>query len=373
MSLSALVALFALLRKGFGSLQGIRTYLAAGSAVAASLAGFVGLIPNDKAQALAVTFGGLAAICLRLSHSNSVSELLKLLQDASIVVPDPNPVPGPSDASNAKPGDGLDLKSLTGMLILAICMGSVGIAAPPKAVITGADPSVAGELIELSAMQSEGDPKHFSWEITPELKGRRQMKSVDGGQSVFFASFPGRYLVTLAVSNMDGHSIAHRELVIPGSVPPNPTPQPDVPSPLPNPAPGPAPAPPAPNPGPPPGPAPAPEQPLTGIALSTYNAAMQVKSPNRANEALCLANKCQGLSSSIAAGAFNNPIALMMAQGIVTEMGKIMDQCTTPAWSDARELVAAKIESSWKAGSLKTAADWKAILDQIEQGLRRVK
>lgn len=369
--MSKLLALFAQIRliaiNSFSRLAGWRTYLSSAAVVLTAVAGFVGILPSDKAQQLGFAFGALAAMSLKLSHANSITQILQALGI-------PDQLPDAADET-AQP---LDTKSLAGALLLALAFPAFAMAGPPKAIIEGADPSISGEIVVLDGSRSEGEPTNFSWEITPEIKGRRNLLNLDQGKRVVVHSFPGDYLVELIVSNADGHSRAVRQLHIPGTAPPSPVPQPVPPQPVPNPAPGPAPAPPAPTPpGPPPGPAPAPEQPLTGLALSTYNAAMSVQSTKRAAEAACLAGGCSSLSSSIAAGRFNEfTTPLTVGNALVNEMGKVMNECTatsSAAWADARELIAAKVESLYKAGQLRTAADWKSALDQIAQGLARVK
>ena len=356
------------------ALKGYKTYLASAAAILTSLAGLAGLIPNADAQAIALVFGGIAAICLRLSqsdHALTLQEALDAIDELRKLVNPPRP---PLDTSGLKQDPPATLKfprSGAAALLLVLALSSVAAAAPPKAVIEGTDPSISGEIVVLDGSSSDGLPTNFSWEITPEIKGRRNLLYLDGGKRVVTHSFPGDYLVELIVSNADGHSRAIRQLHIPGTAPPSPTPQPTPPQPVP-----PGPVPPVNPPGPAPGPAPTPPAPeppaLTGLSLSAYNAAMAVTSDKRASEALCLANGCQSLSSSLAAGKFTG-LSLVIAQGVVAEMGQVMDRCTSPPWTDCRELIAAKIDSLWKAGSLKTAADWKQVLDQIEVGLRRVK
>ncbi len=368
-----------------------RVYLVGTSGLLVELAGWLQIVPSTQAQAAAVGLLLAAGVLMKIGHANSLADVLAALDSLKT---DDRTVPRPSGldltplvpAQNSSPEiKDPDILKFPGLMLLAcLVIGSTAAAAVPKAVITGPEQAILGEIIELSAASSDGEPLHFSWEITPEIRGRRQLKVSPSGESTIVASYGGDYLVTLTVSNADGHSTAHHPLHIPGTAPPQPSPQPvppgPVPTPGPNPSPGPAPAPPAPTPpGPTPGPAPAPEIPLTGLSLSVYNAAMQVSSPNRASEAVCLANGCAGISSSIAAGKYDKDTAgqalssLALASSLVTEMGAAMDRCSGPPWTEAREAIATKVGSMWKAGQLKTAADWKMTLDQVEAGLRRVK
>lgn len=366
--------------------KGYRTHLASAAAILSALAGLAGVLPSATSQGLAVAFGGLAAIALRLSqsdHALTLAEALQALQDAkaaldaigkatgtldtSKLTAEPQPPPEPP-ATIPFPGVRSLGLILAAGIVVAGASGSAAWAAPPKAIIEGSDPSISGEIIVLDASASEGEPTSYSWEITPEIRGRRNLLPFDGGRKVITHTFPGTYLVELIVSNADGHSRAVRQMTIPGSPPPDVKPQPTPPQPVP---PGPpAPTPPAPPPAP--TPQPAPEPALTGIALQVYTAAQAVSSPNRAAEATCLANGCQALSSALAAGKYSG-VALVVAQGVVTEMGQVMERCATPAWSDAREHFATMIDRKWKAGELNSVEDWRSLVNQIEQGLRRVK
>lgn len=143
------------------------------------------------------------------------------------------------------------------------------IAAPPRAVIQGPEPGIAGEILTLDATESEGDPTHYSWEITPEIPGRRQLKPfADKGDpdnsKVIVATFPGTYLLRLTVSNAEGHHTAYRQWTLQGKAPPTPGPSPVPPGPLPpepqpEPMPEPDPPPPRPDPNPAPDPLPPPK------------------------------------------------------------------------------------------------------------------
>lgn len=70
-------------------MQGYRTHLASIAAILSALAGLAGVLPSATSQGLAVAFGGLAAICLRLSqadHALTLKEALQALQDAKAAI-----------------------------------------------------------------------------------------------------------------------------------------------------------------------------------------------------------------------------------------------------------------------------------------------
>lgn len=262
---------------------------------------------------------------------------------------------------------------------LILLGSSAAIAAPPRAVIQGAESAISGEILVLDATSCEGSPSHYSWEISPEIRGRRQMLSFDEGRRVIVATMPGVYLVTLTVSNADGHHTAHRQISVPGSMPdPNPTPGPTPPSPrppepspvpptpVPNPTPAPTPLPPSPNPRPEPLPGPTFPVGRFGAAKRTYDLAMSVTSSKRAAEAKCLADACQTLEAQLAAGALPVP------QGLINAMGQSLDRCTPPAWDVAREQLAKSIEDLFRQRQLNTVDDWRTLLQEIRQGLAAV-
>lgn len=346
------------------AVRGYRTYLTAAITVLTALAAVVGVVPTERAAAIAVACLGLAQLFQRFATGEASRKLDELLdtitRDQAAAAELRIYEPGPDDPPTTVP-----FKPLLVLVLLAF--GGTAWAAAPRAVISGPERAISGEIIELSAAQSEQEPTHYSWEISPQLRGRRQLRVSPAGVTAIVASYPGEYLITLTVSNSDGHSTAHHQLSIPGTTPPNP-----VPGPLPdNTPPGPAPAPPAPGPTPP-GPSPPAPEPLTGIALLTHSAASAVNSPNRATEAACLAEGVKALAAAVAAGKHGSG-SLALAQGCVADLGELLDRCTTAPWATARETLAERVAEAWKAGGLRTIDNWVEILGQIETGLRRVK
>jgi hypothetical protein len=84
--------------------QGYRTYLASGAAILTALAGLVGILPSSTAQGLAVTFGALAAIALRLSQSNhalTLAEALQAIQDVKATLDATKGPPGAPPSAQA--------------------------------------------------------------------------------------------------------------------------------------------------------------------------------------------------------------------------------------------------------------------------------
>jgi len=80
-----LIALSTVFTNAWNAAAGWRTHLASLAAILSALAGLAGILPATAAQELAIAFGGLAAIALRLSqskHALTLDESLKALQEA---------------------------------------------------------------------------------------------------------------------------------------------------------------------------------------------------------------------------------------------------------------------------------------------------
>lgn len=315
-------------------------------------------------------------------------QLVEKIRETRPDAPSPSPSPPPDNFSVFNPPEplgggvpithGPDKKTISigAFFLAALLLSSTAYAESPKAVIQGADPSTSGEIVILDGSSSEGEPTHFSWDISPELRGKRQKLEVETGKRVVIASFPGRYLVTLTVSNADGHSTAHREIVIPGAVPtPSPTPQPDnviPPQPQPNPQPQPAPPAPGPTPGPvptpgPPAPVPAP---LTGFAADVASWVPLVTSPTRTDEAKRLADASEALASAVAAGAHSGPAAILAA---LSAANKTALGASITAWAPFGTRYTAALSAKYAAGQLMTNDQWAALLRETAAGLRGAK
>lgn len=394
----------------FALLTGYRTHIATVIGILSTVATVAGIVPTTEGAAVAATCLALSQMFQRFATGEASKKLDELLHAVAPQTLDLNSITHAQYDSEGRllvsdqpfagseplelkrhavappPGSVIPFRTLLAVFaVLGFLWGGPVLAGVPKAFISGSPPGISGEIVELSAAKSEGLPTHYSWEITPELKGRQQLLVIDGGKAVIVASYPGVYLVTLIVSNADGHASAHRELVIPGNAPaPSPAPQPVPPQPIPpspippSPVP-PEPVPPVPTPGPNvvPNPTPPPEPPLTGIALRTQQVALAVTSPTRGAECLALANECQSLAADIGAGKLTSSVSsLLTARAIVQRMGTAMDKVLgteSLAWAPARTAIADLIGAEYSAGRLSSPPDWKTLIEEIDRGLRRVK
>jgi hypothetical protein len=262
----------------------------------------------------------------------------------------------------------VDLPAVTRLLLVFLSIAGVASAEPPKAVIQGADPSAAGEICVFDATGSENEPTHYSWDIQPEVKGRRQLLEIEGKKRVVIATFPGRYLLTLTVSNPDGHSMAHKEIVIPGSAPqPAPGPQPSPPAPVPTPTP-PSPAP-TPTPGPP-APEPLPTPP--GPPESRFNLVRDIAEwskavPKAERESYALI--CDAMAAEIVAtpanfsGANVNEMARKIAAAFLAKVG-------TPRLGLVPVVLKLNARLRELSPQLKTLDDWAGLFREVAAGLR---
>ena len=78
----SLTSLLAILEKA----KGWRTYAAALASVLTEVAGFIGLLPTERAHQIALALGGLAAVFLRASHATTMAEIKDLLSKTSAVL-----------------------------------------------------------------------------------------------------------------------------------------------------------------------------------------------------------------------------------------------------------------------------------------------
>jgi len=264
------------------------------------------------------------------------------------------------------------------LILLALLVPSIAVAAPPRAIITGPTTAIPGELLTLDATSSENEPKHFKWSISPELRGRKQLEP-NGGKCVV-ATYPGVYVVTLAISNDDGIDTLTYQLTFPGEAPcPPPAPKPvvpDVPIP-PVPVPTPTPNPPVPT---PPGPVPTPVIPDGEFKVSAKVAALigKINSPNRSTEAKQLADAADSLAAEVAAGTVTN------ATVVLTRIGAGIKDIKNPQWVAAATEFAALMQSTWQEhskgrlklttiGGIVDASGWSTLLRELAVGARAVK
>ncbi len=245
-------------------------------------------------------------------------------------------------------------------------------AAPPTAIINGPTTGVRGEILVLDATGCAGEPTHFTWKISPELKGRKQLDVKDGGRRVQVASYGGSYLVTLLVSNADGNDVLTWPLTIPGDAPcPSPEPQPVTPTPVePIPVEPAPPRPPAPEPvipTPPPAPQPVTPTPPTptpgrfGIAARVRAAVLGVSSPTRAAEVARLRATLTDLQTQAGAGQVTPQQFL---DALVAELKSLPD-----SWQVVKTLAALGIRVLITAKQLVTVEDFIDLAGEILDAL----
>jgi hypothetical protein len=299
---------------------------------------------------------------------------LRLIEVLRTVKPEPSPEPVPDvfpQARSTEDDSGIvDLPKVVGSLLVLCCLAGAASAEPPKAVIQGAEPSAAGEICVFDATGSENEPTHYSWDIQPEVKGRRQLLEIEGKKRVVIATFPGRYLLTLTVSNPDGHSMAHREITVPGAAPlPAPGPQPTPPAPGPTPAP-PTPAPPSPTPGPPapePLPPTPPCPPESRFNLTKDIAAWAKDVPKAERESY--AGICDAMAAEIVAtpanfsGANIKEVGEKIAAALAKKVG-------APRFGLIPLLMKLNNRVRELSPQLKTLDDWAGLFREVAAGLR---
>ena len=250
---------------------------------------------------------------------------------------------------------------LAAVLSLAACAN----AAPPRAIITGPNTGTPGEFLTLDASTSEGDPKHFRWSINPELRGRKQLLPSLTGERCTVATFPGRYVVTLAIANADGIDSLTWQIEIPGVMPcPPPEPQPITPQPVVPVGPTPIPQPVNPvQPVTPVNPQPQDNTPPPGefgIAQDVYRAARSATSPTRVQDCQRLAGECR----RIAAGKADT------INAVAIDMVGVMNALPT-GWDALKSKVKTVVASLAISGKIKSAADLQRLLLELADAFER--
>jgi len=266
------------------------------------------------------------------------------------------PHPPPVTTIKTLPGSSV-VPLIAAVLSLAACAN----AAPPRAIITGPNTGTPGEFLTLDASTSEGDPKHFRWSINPELRGRKQLLPTLTGERCTVASFPGRYVVTLAVANDDGIDSLTWQIEIPGNAPcPPPEPQPITPQPV---VPvGPTPIPQPVNPVQPVTPQPVGPPPAGefGIAISVYDAARAASSPTRPQDCLRLAAECRRIAT----------MQSDSVNAVAAEMVKVL--LTLPSgWDALKSKVKTTVATLAVSGKIKAAADLQRLLLELADAFER--
>ncbi len=289
--------------------------------------------------------------------------------DVEYVTPPPPPA---MDMTRLSGGDDDVPFSLLWLVPLLWLCCSVAQAAPPTAIINGPTTGVGGEILVLDATGCEGEPTHFTWKISPVLKGRKQLDVKDGGRRVQVASYGGSYVVTLLVSNADGNDVLTWPLTIPGDAPcPSPEPQPVTPTPVdPIPVEPAPPRPPAPEPvipTPPPAPQPvtptppAPSPGRFGIAARVRAAVLGVSSPTRAIEVAGLRGALGALMTRARSGQLTQQQFL---DSLIAELKALPD-----SWQVVKTLAALGIRVLVTGGQLKTVEDFIDLAAEILDAL----
>jgi hypothetical protein len=226
----------------------------------------------------------------------------------------------------------------------------------PRAIIQGASVAEPGEMVILDASQSEGGDLRFAWRISPELKGRKQLLVSEDGKRCTVASYGGRYLITLAVSNADGIDLLTWDLAVKGPSPcPPPEPKPVEPDPLPvdpkpiDPTPKPV------DPTPPVNPRPGPGE--FDLAPRLYDLSVASTSPTRVADALKLAAEARRIATG--GGSLN-----AMAAEIVAALNAL------PAgWEPLKSHVKETVKRLATGGKLATSADLARLLVECAAAL----
>lgn len=256
-------------------------------------------------------------------------------------------------------------KRLVLMIAAVLSLAACANAAAPRAIVTGPNTGTPGEFLTLDASTSEGDPKHFRWSIAPELRGRKQLLPSLTGERCTVASFPGRYLITLAVANDDGIDSLTWQIEIPGNAPcPPPEPQPVTPQPVIPPGPTPIPQPVNPvQPVTPVNPQPQDNTPGPGefnVAPAVYQAAKAATSPTRVHDCQRLASECRRIAGGPADSL--NTVAAEMVKTLVT----------LPAgWDVLKTKVKTTVAALAIGGKIKSAADLQRLLLELADAFDR--
>jgi hypothetical protein len=287
---------------------------------------------------------------------------IKLYIETRLGPPAPPPAP-PREPDVAPPDNGFNWPSppaASGAILLAFALAGNAVAQDrPKAIITGPEKVASGTLLTLRGTDSQGGDLKYLWRITPEISGHLQLSTLEGGAAVQVATFPGRYTITLVVSNPSGADIAYRDLEVTGDcIRPEPKPIPVPVDPV------------GPKPDDKPAPPPPPKEPTLpagefGIAGEVFKAAMLVQSPTRAEDARKLAESCEALAAKIAAGAITSP------QDIANEMAASI-KSRGSAWSAFSLVVGNKLKELYLSGKLSTAAQWRKLVLEAKIGFDEV-
>lgn len=237
---------------------------------------------------------------------------------------------------------------------------------PIEVVFTASTTCKCGEIIDIDASQSKGNPKHWSWDVLPPVKTVIR----DNGKVLGMCSYPGQYRITLTIANVNGIATKTHLLTVTncdggGVNPPSPVPLP--PSPLPSPDPI--------NPNPPTPPAPNPPKPdvvinpgVYGVANVAYYESLKVTDSQRVEVSKVIADEAEGLASKIAAGGVRG------AMNIISEIGTTLDSATNENWDGWRKSLSDRLKVIYYTEKkLKSDNNWAEMLREVAEAMKQVK
>lgn len=259
------------------------------------------------------------------------------------------------------------MTGLPALLLMAVSL--VGGGDGPRAVITGPESGVAGDLVTLECKDSENMVAH-KWVIRSPKNAPKKLWDEDVSTGRLRLGTPAgiHWIVELIVIN-DGTGIDETtyELTIPDPCPnpgPGPGPTPNPPQPLP---PGPGPTPPVP---------PAPPEPVlpAGIATDVYKWALAVPSPARQVECKALADAAHALAAKARSFPEGSLEFLRRAGELVSDMRESFHDITElnqAAWLPFLTNLGVRLNALYKVEKkINSLADLANVLDGIETGLR---
>lgn len=385
------------LAKILAALKGWKTYLATIATILTAFAAFVGVLPWERAAALAAACLALAQAFQRLATADASSLLEQTLAEVERLRKLLNPDPPPSEPLNwslgAPPVDPIpnaahvvDAASVhpvpdptitpSGLmaLLLTLALASTASAQDGVSIIGPTEVQAPGLPCELH-LQGLATAKAvtIAWKVFPNVPNVRMVEAREGGTVARLTTIAGRWSIICAY-HIEGEPIrfATHETTVPG-VPYTPPPGPP-PSPPPVPPTPPAPTPPTPQPpdppGPvPPGPTPEPALPpgqFDNLPTRVRDLAATVNSPTRAAEAKKLADALEAIAAQHAG-------VPLTPQAIVNNLTVALNDATSPPWDEARAKVVTALREIYVAGKLKPPSLWSTLLREVALGLRAVK
>jgi hypothetical protein len=243
----------------------------------------------------------------------------------------------------------------------------------PVAKITGPENAFIGDLIVLSAADSQ-NAVGFTWVL---LDSDKPFMPVEFDRKIVFSSgSPGKYNFIVVAANADSNgrpkvNVARHVVSIgygPGPIPP--APQPPVPPP------GPGPQPPAPNPdNPTPPPAPVVPDGMFGLTKISYLAAKTIDQEGQSQ--IFAVSKAHRTAARKAAALSDSRVILKGRKVLVQEALGITDDSTDEeikkidkSWLQYKATISAALEKlDLQDKKLKEGSDWAEAFDETAEGL----